>query len=1411
MAGQAVSFLWYGPFRIDSPQIQVQNGIATALSVDAGTIDLAFDGVVRTLKIQFQDPAATFAVVPDGAGYRVANPTPDLFAFSDVQIGGSNGRYAYLLKLAALSPTGVECFGMSATIGGNVLPDGDSLSVHIGKDDFSGVGYRISPRSGASQLLLVPSDNFGSWQAACFLDFRSDNASLWCLADGIIYTPPPQANADFRIAGTAGSGIQLSMGATEQPADVNCGEIVINQLDNIGSPEESDRQPLLMYGIEMTVAPNGLFVEAVHWALYDPSQSTKISPVPTLEDIPSAFYPNRFRGEPFVSLRALVAHIWMQIDETATWSSGVEFGGEVRPRFLYDRSNAGIRLFSPAIKCDEIDNFRLLFSGSASARRKPISALLRAYTTTIDPPEDEGGIRGLAFGDVTLVIGQSPNIWPVDELLVAFRSDAGPGEQWSGWRFPIAQIRKSPLKGDAVGVVTGEPDGLDPRTEVYQPTTPGPVMVPFSWADQQPASDLFTGFSAANAAVGTLQPENSQIQFTDGTKATYSFAAHQLSSGYTQIDATMIFPPIPADAASRLSGTGSSPTVRWKEDFHGQVKADQALRRVWDSGLTQNGSYSSDYQSFLTNNTSMSVSRASVSGKLQMSLPYGWSVAFSASPAERVIAIFQAIKNEAGGQRALQERNQGATRQFQILTAASEVEGPLPDSYWFPATSTPDVDRQLDLAFPSTQAAQRASQVVSPLDQNWAGFATARGSVVPPPGLPQSLSALIAQLQYDYVGWDGQGVTAVCVFKGQKGDDQLQLTGFTLVIHRSQIQTLLIEFSWCLPFFSFTSDVWLPFMGRFEKSGNGGSIVFKSGAIGAEFSVFDALVDIVFSDIELVTGTGSSTTIRINATMRFATSQTMATFNGPIPAVSFRNMAFDFDNPFNSWSMPDLKLDTEVTLYPFGFRYQLYGLYFHSNIKHDKTNRILTFNGGLQYATPSPGFGSNPNFLLNMQLTVTPGAIDFDLKVDGIDGISFDLFDFFTVAFSNAQLTNKVIGADISVASKWSDATPFTAKGAFLFGDTTWSRDKFWYLGFSYVENDRGFKLGPVGAKDFGILIGHNVTFDGLRETLISGDIARLESLLDSPHTWQYSGEFPWFAALWFKNLDIGLPTAFLSGGPGAFVLSDSGLFRALVPLKMMGINFTNLDLGIDWRNREVAASLTLMNLTFGPYEMDAGTVSALFSPTNLMVSWGYPFDNDWGRAVKLRWEPPIVIPINAVDGGVMFEVGKGGVNTGVALRVGYQETIGADGGMFGAYVRGEIMIGGTVTTGVLTGSETVLVHTGTIDLHIEAAGGLVIAGIRWDVLRVWLDTGVQFTLVIGSKMAHAYYGAWFTAGYDVCPTPCTCVGGSVSFHYSMDAPYQTNYQWPPSSSIATDVADGLLREQRTGDALIELLRRDFR
>jgi hypothetical protein len=1408
LSTQAIPFLLYGSFRIENPQIEVQNGIATPLSMNAGSIALAFDSTSDPLAVDFRDPRKKFAVSVDGDGYRVTNPPTDLLVFSSVQIRKEGVRYVYALTLSGIQPTCLVCSDIAVTIGGQTLWATDSLQALI---STSGAGYRISPRSGASSFLLTPNDHFSSWALPCFLDFRSNNPDFWVQSDGITCTPPPYANATFKIAGDAGSGIEVVLLATEQPDDINCGEIIINQIDNVEAP--GPRQPLRFYGIEMHVAPSGLVVSAVHWNLYDPTQPKKYSPVSTLEDIPSAFYPNRFIGDWYVSFRGLIAEIWMQVDAQSTWSSGVEFGGEIKPRFIYDRSNTGIRLFSSrilgsTIRCEEIDNFTLLISGSASPRRAPIAALLKEFTTTPDPPENDLGIRGLAFGDITLVIGQSPKLRLVDDLFVDFRSAPGIGEPWTGWRFPIVEIRKTPLKGDAVGIDTAEPSGLDPRTEVYEPTTPGAVTISFGWADQKASGDLFAGFAAANATVGALQPENVQIAFSDWTTASYSIAGPNVSSGYKRLDATMVFRSYPADIGSPLSGAGNSPQIRWREDFGATIKSDRALRRVWDSGLTSEGAYRAAYLSFLESNASQLTSRKVADGVLQLSLPYGWGAKFDPAPNPRVIAIFQAIKNEGGADLALQERTSRGARQFQLLTSAWETEGPLSADYWFPATS----DINLDAVFPSPNAVGRPSQVVSPLDPNWSGFVTAKGTVVAPAGLPPSLAYLLQELQYDYIAWDGQGVAAICTFQDEHpSGDQLRLTKFTLIIARSQIQTLFIEFAWKLPFFSFgDADLWLPFQGRFEKTSDGSKIVFKCGAIGAFYpGLFGGVIDVGFSDIELLPGVSGTTSIRINGTMTVAPSQTLTVFDGPIPSISFRNMEFDFDNPFSKWGMPNLKLDTELTLFPFGFRYQLYGLNFELYQPTDKTTRVLTFSGGLQYATQSTGFLGKPEFLVTLPLTITLGQIKFEDPVfTGLDGAEFNLFGLFTIGFHKLQLAAKVISGDVTVSSNWNSGAQF--EGSFSFGDGKSNRNKFWHLGLRYGPNDGKYKVGPAGASDFGILIGHDATFDGLRQTLISADVKGLEALLDTPRNWQYSDEFPWFAALWFQNIDVGLPPAFLGGGPGALVLSDSGLFRGLIPLRMMHINFADLDLGIDWRNREIAASVTLTNLEYGPYRMDAGTVSALISPKQFMVSWGFPFDDDWGRAVKLHWDPPPAIPINAVEGGIMLGVANEGFGAGVALRVGYQDVIGSDGGAFGAYVRGEIMLGGSVAMQVVTGSEAALAHTGTISLHIEAAGGLVIAGIRWDVLRVWVDAGVQFTLVVGKNYAHAFYGARFSAGYEVCPTPCTCVSGSVSFTYGMNAQLATKYGWDPSSATLLPRAEAFLREERVGDALVELLRADF-
>ncbi len=669
-------------------------------------------------------------------------------------------------------------------------------------------------------------------------------------------------------------------------------------------------------------------------------------------------------------------------------------------------------------------------------------------------------------------------------------------------------------------------------------------------------------------------------------------------------------------------------------------------------------------------------------------------------------------------------------------------------------------------------------------------------------------------------------------------DYQLVLAQAQILISRSKLEVLRLRVLWNIPFFTRKIEGgerpnWVDITGRWEKQETGReSLVLRASLpeVGIELDWKDfkrVQVDQVAISYSGPRG-GRKWAVSLEKAAlifdpRAADSIVSQWFDGRLKELDIEGLSFDFDDPLGTWVSDFLtvKLAKNLELFPRGFDFRIKGFRLgRPDQSGGTTPRSFGFIGEIPFSIPYLDFSSATTLETAIDFLWDPQrrlGISFDLL--GVNELSFKLFNFVRItvdqlAWNQGNTTEPTrLQGRTTVEWNWSEGNSGeTVTGFFVYGDvsggaSTQSREKYWLVGVGVNGSppedggrDQTMNLGFLEASELVIVAGHKITQSGLRRAILALDDSALKDKLTGENLdqWRYSPESDWFAGMHFENLQIpGLGSVF-EGRRTTIFMSDEGVFRFATSLTIAEVPFTNLMIAIDWRRRRISGDLALPAMDFGSFAFDLGSIGAAFGPGLLEINWGFPPRPDnWRRAVKVKWRPPPwPIPINSLQGGIMFRAEIDSENLtpirsgsrftiGVALRAGYEDMLGSDSGAFGAYLAGSIHLGAILVSEIQLTRPIYFQQTGIVTLSIAGRGGVVVFGIRWNVIEVWAEAAVGMTVTVFPEQRRmtAGYLASVSAGFRVCLTPCTCIGGSVTYKYGMDAEGQ-NTSYPRNSGV---------------------------
>ena len=1147
--------------------------------------------------------------------------------------------------------------------------------------------------------------------------------------------------------------------------------------------------------------------------------------------------------------------------------------GEIEHLNLGDRSNYAARLYGDQIGLAQIvpqfgQNQHYLW-GVAFPSRNRLAALPPAAM----PPapfkisEPAGIERALMFGDLNLVVAAGA---PVNFATAGYAGVADAAFAPDTWRFPISAVRKAPLQGDALlaSVSLPLPAGslpsvtcaaLSPCLEIYLPRTDSKVLVAFTGAGElcKPATDLLAGFAIPPSGdlVRVNQPGNSYLQIGSGTTLARPLCTTprrhprppSRPPAYSALDLTLTLPAVVSEAQAETSL--ECPTFIWRESGLNPLLPDGAVRTTWSplqSKTRYNAFAAANAETPLGFGWGVALSPAT---DATTALPYvAWETAHPSSPA----APFVCVKTPTQATMA-----SASTPAAKIIIDLSGADNPFSE-YWD------------DLFPPAT-----AKAAPSPLNAGWTGVAILGGAAglasltTPSFALPPTVQAALEKIAYQFVWWDGEGAHAIVDYKAPIGQPAADFTlqTFQLVLHRSQVLHLDLNFTWRLPYFM-GSGQFVSVNARIEPLKTGEeSIVFHARildpnldpntgnpSVSLGWMGLDRLevAGITLSRIQKVRTAGTASTdfnwfISLDGGLVFdATNSTLkAWFETPPETLSFADMRFDFDRPIPppdtngsiTFTFPNLRIVSRQKYYPSKFAFTIKAIELGMT-DGPTNNRRLSLIGALDFAAAYAGYaGAKPG-------SDGPSTVPHRLTLKGafaaapVDTMAFEPPDgqtpgSATTAWWAPVFTQFGLGA-VSQNTQWmpvtttkstNDPTPFFASKVAL--DWTWApasgtpnadlrfggltADKYWVVQRTGTPE---LDLGPVVGQSAVIASGYRATLPTIQgqadfqTALNTADYEALRTYLlaADPSDWIYCATQDWFLCACIDTVQVPTTVPLVTLQKLALVLNDKGIQACtLGDVQILGTDTSDVSLVVDWANQLIGAKVKMTDLSFGDYEVDAGTVEVAFGKKEFLFNWGCPTDpNDWSGAATIRWEPPTYpIPINGVQGGIMVELLKDGrdptVMVASALRLLFRKVLGSDGDHFGAFLAVEIGLGGILKLEVKTGGQPCYEIEGIVAFSATGTGGVIVFDHEWDILRVHVNDNIDLRLDTDFN-GHSYlhFSNTFDAGFSVC-LGCSCLSASVSFTVQAGMG-----KMPPNCGAL--LADALARNASVGHALLNAL-----
>jgi len=1060
---------------------------------------------------------------------------------------------------------------------------------------------------------------------------------------------------------------------------------------------------------------------------------------------------------------------------------------EIQHIKLKDRSNSGLRTYSEKMafslrKKRGGEAYFLFFYGEASIDRSKLNRLMEGRLKSELPTE--GYNKYINYGDVALELAKSDKIY--------IRSMNCPTltgiSLKNGWSIPISRLIKSPFHREGMPqerIVAGKNgNGLfDPRTEIFN-ASPDNIIV-FN-ADGKPIldgknSNLLEGFSPDTTnEIGLLKPGNSYLRhdaegaFIAGTTIVRD---HGGSTKYLNVNATIFFPEVASETALGLLQE-APPTFKWVDDFSSQDGSagleNSEVRRAWwpAKNITSN-----EFKTLLRNNS-----------EDKTLLPHGWKVAYDL----KGTSCFPFIELRF---------NPDGTETAAVKTEKNKDIIPN-DAVWEGACGRKPVEIQI----PGTHFERLfGGQKDDPSKIYWAGLLVLKGNLEPPDNLPSDMIMILNELEVGIAWWDGSGAFASSHYDGggnvlavnfeteaveelpeadvleANSNFNLYLEEADILVYRSKIERLFLHFRWRLPFFlrrDGKQSHWVDIHGRWETNDNGKKvIVFSASVSGAEIDLnWLIFKKLKLHHISLVNKEGSW---RISVDGEFIFDDTKTSvfakwFDPPLEALTFNEMDFplNWKNVSQDFSFPTLSLPNPYWGHADDFEFGIVG--FMLSVQNEKP--AVHFLGELKLSEQFSGFWGRPfaryRIILAGCYEGLGAKIEFDRDKLGLEP-QFDLFGFLKVNLKTWiwDEGKKLFNIEGKVSWAWDAAREVDLKMLYSGKD----KKPFWY----FYAADEDVKLGFAKAKNFKLFAGHHAETNppSVRKNILKLGYNKFPNNLFGK-SWKYDEDFGWFAGVSFDSLSAGSGSDLLQIKQTNMIFGDDGIFRGKFDFNPVGINFEPAEIAIDWKNKRFATELSLPAWEFGAYKLDLGTMGVAFEEGGYEFNWGYPKEGNWDDSVTLRWEPPwYPIPVNGMQGGMLIGVGSTKRTFGIGFRFIYERTIGSEGGAFGAYVSGQMGLGGTILSikkgDLAIGDEKSETFVGTVSFTADAKGGVYILGSRWDILSVGVVAAISYTSEVidgnNGKYTRNYYSTEVTAGFHICVTPCTCISGRVSFRVEQD------------------------------------------
>jgi hypothetical protein len=914
---------------------------------------------------------------------------------------------------------------------------------------------------------------------------------------------------------------------------------------------------------------------------------------------------------------------------------------------------------------------------------------------------------------------------------------------------------------------------------------------------------------------------------------------------YRDIDVTLEFPSLESHSSAE-PGSPSKPRLRWQEKDVNRSNSD--VRRLWSTNSP------SDWSQLIANNSPIFLENTiEPASAVTLDLREGWKVALNAVPpkdAAPTTVFFDACRNQSTKFSTLdrQPANGHVTKIAIRTTNPKDEDWVAVGEWWRPILETPPSDGHTQALSPldplwsgvvTTQPALVAPEslplsfraILSALQLKVAWWDGQGATAVCDHDIdfndPKE-SYTWAQLKSE--GPDRFVREKVSEIVANPGKYQLVLGKAKLLIVHNQIRILDLLFRWQIPFFDVKEDgnarsQWVEIDGRWEKSPTGvEELAFEATLPNSRIDVGFLGIDwIDVSRIRIARSEGPAKdkwSVDLDGQMEFddnAESHDHKVsirdwFSERLKSLSFTGLSFDLNNPLDGdWQFPKLAISTQLDLLPKGFKFDLRGFKFEKP-PLTPDSRCFRFFGDLHFAIPNLNFVPVPVVRLDLVFTWQKSSglgIRFDNV--GFGGVSFRLFNFIWIDIeANWNDTEDRFEGKADVRWTWktsSAANEAHAAFFFVFGAKQKNDPKkFWVVALEafreqhagksrFLPPQKTFDLGFMTAESVWLLAGHRATREGLRSAILaqSADDVKKALVEGGLADWHYTDDYDWFFGAHIEKMSIsGVPA--LEGKSVTVIFCDDSIFRIELDLGAVGLEFTKMMLAVDWKRGRIGGSIGLPKLYYGAYEVELGQVGFIIGDDLFQFDWGYPFNFDWSRSIKVKWNPPPwPIPINSVDGGVLAQVSfknPFSFTTSVAVRMGFEETFGADAGSFGAYVKGEAKIGGMV---VSTFAPPAIVETGIITVDLSAKGGLTVFGLHWDILSVEVHAHALLTVALrtDSFSTSMYFEADFSASFQVCLTPCTCIGGTIGFHYSFGKVSQPT-NWPLAPALSEPAKSGI-------------------